>query len=99
EVLEIDVVDDPKEGGFRVALGCAVGVGAEETQRDGSIHEHPKASPDEPCHHGPETALGIEPLPKHAKEENDKNRRSEVTLHRLQVVVEPGGAFDDRDPG
>ena len=57
-------------------------------QRDRRVHQHAEQAEDEADDHGPEAALGVEPLPEHAEEEHDEDRRRQVALDGLQVFVE-----------
>src|SRR5436190_733673 len=91
EVLEIDIVHDPKERSF--------GITFDQPKRHRSIDEHPENANDEPNNHGPKTAMRIQPPPKNAKEEHDKYRRRQIALDRLQVIIKTVGALDHGNPG
>ena len=49
--------------------------------------------------HGPEAALGVQPLEEHAEEEHHEDRRRQIALHGLQVVVEAVRALITGNPG
>ena len=69
-----------------------------EAHRHGRVDQHAEHTEDEAHDHRPPAALGVEPLEEHAEEEDDEDRRGQVALNLLQVLVEAVGSLDDGDP-
>ena len=72
---------------FGVADRISLGVATEHGQGDGRVDEHAEEPQDEAHDHGPKAALGIQAFEKHAEEKDHEDRRRQIALHGLQVVV------------
>ena len=57
--------------------------------------EQAQEEPDDKCR---QAAGAVQAFPEHAQEEHDEDRRRQVGLHALQVVVQALAALDDRNP-
>ena len=89
-VLEENVVDDPQER--------ALGVGEPADELDRCVDGQPEKPEGEACAERGQAAFRVQPLHEDAEEEDDEDRRGEVGLDALEVVVEAAAAADDRDP-
>ena len=100
EVLKIDIIDNPQKRSRGVAVRdcpCRIRI-PEQAQRDRRVHEHAEEAEGEAHDHGPQAAFGVEALPKDAEEKDDKDRRRQVALHRLKIVVQAARSLNDRNP-
>ena len=71
---------------------------ASEAECDRRVHQHAKDSEREADDHRPKRALRIQPFEKYTEEEDYENWRREISLHGLQVCIEPLRALNHRNP-
>src|SRR5262249_60191484 len=93
-VLKIDIVHDPEESPRSIAV-----LKPWQAECGRRVDGHPEKTQHKTNQHGPKRSLRIETLPEHPEEEHHEDRRREIALHRLQVVVQTLRVFDDRNPG